>query len=863
MTAIEKIVNFVNSKGKPVWWKHCVRLVIEKGELQKDDAELLYGIAKMEAGLLEKGEEFPGYQKDLSSTGFEEEVETITLASISSVKNVASLKEGETLAFEPLGMTVIYGDNAAGKSSYSKILKQLCLVRGTVPTVKSNVFISSSGDSEAKISAAINGGSIAELHWIKDKNIPEQLKSIRVFDSACAAHYIKNEGVIECKPEGIRLLDALIKVCAYISKKIEVEKATFNTPINLPILKVDTSAGKALSRISVLTGADSVDAHCAAQEELDGLIDLKAQLLTYQSKSVAEIKKETLALKRRIEPLKNHIKKIHKVFKLKKLNNLQAKYQDLKEKTEAAELLRNQTLLDLPIEKIGGSLWRTMWKATEEFIQADNPLLKFPPEEGDACPLCLQDINDGAQKKLLEIQTYITGAAQKSADMAKTEYLKFIDYIKALDFDFSKYDSVIDELDELNPNFKQEISKYVNALFEKRESLVSDEPNFEKIELNLTAPKWLFQKVNYLSRQDKKLIDDEAIAKSIVSLSSRIAEIEDRKLVQENKSNFKSEINRVVNIHSLNAILNQTGTQTITRLSTEINQQTVIQELSEAFQEELRQMEFSHYPLKVNTRGSKGNQLFSVNFQAATNIGLDDIASEGEQKCLALASFFAEIRADRRKSAIIFDDPVNSLDHNWRRKIARRLAEESKARQVIVFTHDLVFLKLLEEESKTVKAVVAVRALAKYGKYSGYVLDRAPWDLLKCKDRVELLRNNLKKLKMMFEAESRDEYAEGVRNFYGKKRETWERLVEEHLIYRVVERFSREVRTLRLRYLHDITPEDIDTIEQAMTKCSTFLSGHDTAIEFCVDTPTPNEIEKDLNDLASYLIDLKKRRKDS
>src|SRR6187431_3436309 len=148
MTAIEKIFNFINAKGKPIWWKHCVRLAIEKGELQKNDADFLFDIAKMEAGFLEKSEEFADYQKDLSSTGFEEEVETITIASISSVKNVASLKEGETLAFEPQGMTVIYGDNAAGKSSYSKILKQLCLVRGVVPTVKGNVFINSSGDSE-------------------------------------------------------------------------------------------------------------------------------------------------------------------------------------------------------------------------------------------------------------------------------------------------------------------------------------------------------------------------------------------------------------------------------------------------------------------------------------------------------------------------------------------------------------------------------------------------------------------------------------------------------------------------------------------------------------------------------------------
>jgi recombinational DNA repair ATPase RecF len=855
MTAIEKIVNFINAKGKPVWWKHCVRLAIEKGDLQKSDADFLFEIAKMEAGFLEKSEEFAEYQKNISSTGFEEEMETITIASISSVKNVASLKEGETLTFEPRGMTVIYGDNAAGKSSYSKILKQLCLVRGVVPTVKGNVFMNSSGDSEAKVHAAINGASNTELHWVKDKNVPEQLKSVRVFDSACAAHYVKNEGVIECKPEGVRLLDALIKVCTYISKKVEVEKASISTPISLPALKVDTSAGKALSKITILTSSDLVDAHSAEQEEIDSLIELKSQLLAYQSKSVAEIKKDALALKRRIEPVKLHLKKIHKVFKPQKLNSLRAKHQDLKEKAATAELLRTQTLSNLPIEKIGGSLWRKMWDAAEEFSQVDNPSIKFPPREGEPCPLCLQDINDSAQKKLLEIHTYITGFAQKSADTTKTEYLKYTDFINALDFDFSKYDSVIDELNELNPSFKQGISEYIKMLSEKRESLVSDSPNFEKIEIDLAAPKWLFQKVNNLKRQEKNLIDDEVIAKSIISLSSRICEIEDRKLVQENKLNFKNEINRVLNFHSLNFILNTTGTQAITKLSTEINQQTVIQELSVAFQHELRRMDFSHYPLKVNTRGSKGSQLFSVSFDATKNVGLDDIVSEGEQKCLALASFFAEIRADHRKSAIIFDDPVNSLDHNWRRKIAKRLAEESKIRQVIVFTHDLIFLKLLEEHSE----VICTRALTKYGVYSGHVLERAPWDTLRARERIKVLRQHVENLKVL-NARSKVEYSEGVKKFYGKKREIWERVVEELLIYEVVQRFDRRVQTTRLRHLHDITPDDIALINDAMTKCSTFLDGHDSASEIGVDTPSIQEVEEDLTALDEYVKALTKRR---
>lgn len=40
---------------------------------------------------------------------------------------------------------------------------------------------------------------------------------------------------------------------------------------------------------------------------------------------------------------------------------------------------------------------------------------------------------------------------------------------------------------------------------------------------------------------------------------------------------------------------------------------------------------------------------------------------------------------------LIFDDPVNSLDDDRKEIIAKRIAEESKAKQVIVFTHDKPF----------------------------------------------------------------------------------------------------------------------------------------------------------------------------
>ena len=44
---------------------------------------------------------------------------------------------------------------------------------------------------------------------------------------------------------------------------------------------------------------------------------------------------------------------------------------------------------------------------------------------------------------------------------------------------------------------------------------------------------------------------------------------------------------------------------------------------------------------------------------------------------------------------IIFDDPVTSLDEERKKVIAKRICELSQSKQVLVFTHDLVFVSAL------------------------------------------------------------------------------------------------------------------------------------------------------------------------
>ena len=76
----------------------------------------------------------------------------------------------------------------------------------------------------------------------------------------------------------------------------------------------------------------------------------------------------------------------------------------------------------------------------------------------------------------------------------------------------------------------------------------------------------------------------------------------------------------------------------------------------------------------------------------------------------------------------MFDDPVSFLDYKWRESIARRLVQEAKARQVVVFTHDIAFLFLLKQfavEQAVEQLDQHVRQIPAKG--SGICAEDMPW----------------------------------------------------------------------------------------------------------------------------------------
>lgn len=133
-------------------------------------------------------------------------------------------------------------------------------------------------------------------------------------------------------------------------------------------------------------------------------------------------------------------------------------------------------------------------------------------------------------------------------------------------------------------------------------------------------------------------------------------------------------------------------TKAISDKAKEFASQGVTVALKTALDKEFDVLGVGHIKTKLIERVEKGKMKYKLVLALPVTTKLDEILSEGEQRAIAIGSFLAELRLAGHSGGIVFDDPVSSLDHHRRLRVARRLVEEAKQRQVIVLTHETVFL---------------------------------------------------------------------------------------------------------------------------------------------------------------------------
>ena len=129
---------------------------------------------------------------------------SMRLVKISNARHVNRLLTDQTVEFNPR-MTVIYGENASGKTGYVRVLKAAAGSR-TAETVLPDIYRTATASPSATIEYQL-GEATEQVQWSNRTTMPPGLSRISVFDPPVAPLHVDDDLSYSYTPSEIGLFE--------------------------------------------------------------------------------------------------------------------------------------------------------------------------------------------------------------------------------------------------------------------------------------------------------------------------------------------------------------------------------------------------------------------------------------------------------------------------------------------------------------------------------------------------------------------------------------------------------------------------------------------------------------------------------
>ena len=863
MTILQQIHAW--SKDQPAWQQDAIARIYASRELSPEAVDDIYALAKIEAGIEDPKQRQPKALDDAQVAAPADPSRLVQLLAIKDLANVNALAPGGSLPVAEAGLTVIYGENGAGKSGYSRVLKHACRARDQREAILPDAKIdpAKAGKPAAKFEVAIDGAK-AELAWTAGDTPPEPLSELAIFDTHCARAYIDNHGDFAYRPYGLDILESLVGLCGRLKTMATREKAA-NTPSNAAYAAIatdKTAVGRALLGIPPTTKAADIEALATMTEAELGRLDLLTKTL-----SEPDPKQKAQALRQRagrLQELKARIDSAIPLVDDAKVAALRGLIDKSKAATAAAELaaadFKGRTG---QLTGTGGEEWKALFESARAFAaisHPEHPLGELHDEM--ACPLCQNPLGTDGSARLAAFDAFIRQDSEAQAKNARAEAEAAFRALKAANVNLLIGPALAEELKGIEELLASQCSALQTSLTARQKQALESSAGklpWEQIQAMPDDPGPKLEEHSNSLTEQAKALEATADEKAKAAMAQEKQELDARKRLSEIKDAVLDAIAKHDLCAKLQACIDAMDTRGISRKSTELSRTMASQELADALNAELRCLKVHELYVGMKPESPGGRTQFKLTLQLPGGGTPSAVLSEGEQRAIAIASFLAEIRLGKGRGGIVFDDPVSSLDHRRRWEVAERLAAESKVRQVIVFTHDIYFLAILEQKAEAVGAQMAKNYIRRTANGYGVHSQSLPFDVEGTKARV----GQLKQMQAAVDKAKRDGDDDQHRMLttatYGKLRQAWERCVEEVLLNGAVQRFGEGVSTQRLKAVV-VTDDDYNQIEAGMSKSSKFE--HDAASPVGrLPVPDPAELLADIESLETFRAAIDKRNK--
>ena len=865
MSLIQEILGW--SKTLPLWQQDAIRRIFSapKG-LSDADIQELTELCLKENGLLPSCTKIstPLSQASVPSVAAGA---CLAIKRMSGLKHVNCLDQHQELKFVAKGLTVVYGANGSGKSGYARVIKRACFSRDRGEKILPDVKDETAVDKIAEAVFDIYENGIEKTYNWQDGAFIEALSGISVFDARSARVMLDQAQDCRYVPYGLDIVQDLgNKVVPFVRMAIEAQASKIDLSEEaFKNLRGDHIVGRMFAN---LAGADILEirrladfspADMARGKELSALIDEQAgsELIKTIRQKVDRIKQLSGGIKNAAAALS--VKEIEKLKDVFGANVAAKAAADI-----AARAFSNEAEY---LKGTGSEPWKILFESARHFADECCGVAGTYPDGVTRCVLCQQKLDDAAVQRLKRFDEYIKEDASKNAMNASKALSNEKVRVEKLSDGIMTDEVLIKELSDIDNAVVQDLSTYKTAFVRHKLDVLQAFDGGVKWSLLSDLDVSVVQKLRDLASRELRRAHKIRLSIDETKRAALIKEREELRVRYQLQRQIKAVeawFDRLKRKQSLLSLAKTLTTAHFTKKAKELFAGAVTQPLLNALNEEFNAIGVSKIRLKpsLSEKGEKSKVLVKLVIPAVKVTPLASVLSEGEQRAIAVASFLAELKVSGHTNAIVFDDPMSSMDVAFREAVAKRLANESKVRQVIVFSHDPVFVCQLRLASQDVGNACEFRYLESRVPHVGFVSDGLPWDSCSIESRIDRLEKEQKKLeKLPWPLYPTDEQKQEMRSVYDRLRASVEQFVRDKCLGGVIRRYDDYVRVENLKMVFALDQSLITRVLKLYSRCHKIVAAHDHTSAGIVGIPTDRDLKADIAEFRQLNEDVKSAQK--
>lgn len=766
----------------------------------------------------------------------------IQLIKVENVEGVNALIENQTIEFNP-SLTIIYGANGSGKSGYIRLLKKVFYSK--VPEdILHNIHLEKS-PKPINASFIFKSDKTNIPLTFSEKNNAE-FDQFAVFDGKGLFRQLAERNEFEFRPAGLSFFADYTNAINRVEQKLNMDiakKTSGNTANDLSdLFEGDSEIKQVIQSLNAQTIIGDLKKFVPYSEEdktCKTEIQKQYDEFLLASKGKEKEIKSLKNIKRLLEENKTSIKTLNQYFSAEYLNKIKLAINDCltKESTAKAEGIEN--FKTEKIEGIGTEEWKNFILAAEAFAKKQKPESSIYPEAGDNCLLCQQPLLENAEKLITNYWIFIKSTAEENAKKSQETLGKIKQIYEKLNFElFPDENTLTIWLNEKYPNELKLLKQKLSEQKKLTQNIISDIKNkklTERYEIKISVEQFenietdIDTSINSLKKDEQakeleKLLKDKTFLKHKERFNIHFVKFETfvKNQVWLKKAKNASFAKRKI-------------TETEKALSDRFFNQKYI----ETFNEECENLN-GNFGVEVNHTGSAGRSFKQLKLKGRNP---NTILSEGEQKVIAIADFLAEMKLSGVNRGIVFDDPVNSLDETRKSEIAKRLVELSNKKQIIIFTHDLVFVSSLIGYCSDYSISFDCHWIENRNGNPGQIwLNNSP--------SYEKEYRNSEPAKKHYIESKKDDCSPMHKEFHLKSgfaalRTCYEVLVINDLFKNVVQRFNERVSVDSLSSVY-FDSEIIEELQDSFAQCCRYMEGHTHSDKYAYKKPEPVNLNEEI-----------------